>query len=121
MAITERDRRDLFDVLEQNLGPQQAETLMQLLPHQPADELVTTGHLQTEIRSQSAELRGEMADLRSELRGEMADLRSELRGEMADLRLDFEQRFTGLDTKFTRLWVTSTTANAIALVTALLT
>jgi len=110
MAITERDRRDLFDVLEQNLGPQQAETLMQLLPHQPADELVTTGHLQTEIRSQSAELRGEMADLRSELRGEMADL-----------RLDFEQRFTGLDTKFTRLWVTSTTANAIALVTALLT
>ena len=39
---------------------------------------------------------------------------------MADLRLDFEKRFTQLETKFTRLWVTSTTANAVAVVTVLL-
>ena len=109
MAITERERRDLFDGLEETLGPDQAETLMQLLPHQPADELVTTGYLQTEMRAQSADLRGEIADLRTELRGEMADL-----------RLDFEKRFTQLETKFTRLWVTSTTANAVAVVTVLL-
>lgn len=83
---------------------------MQLLPHQPADELVTISYFQTE-----------MGAFRAEMRGEMHTEFAAVRGEMADLRVDFERRFSGLDTKFTRLWVTSTVANAIAVITALLT
>jgi len=99
VAITERDRRDLFVTLEQALGPTQAETLMRLLPHQPADELVTISYCQSE-----------MGALRAELRGEMTELRSEVRKDLSSLEV-----------KFTRLWAGTAAANALALVTALVT
>jgi hypothetical protein len=41
MAISERDRRDIYTGLEQTLGENIANTIMQLLPNQPADQLVT--------------------------------------------------------------------------------
>ena len=99
MAITQRDRRKLYDRLEAQLGPDEAATLMELLPHQPADELVTTTHLhnemgmlRTDFRSEIAEfrteLKGDMAELRTELKGDMAELRTEVKGEIADLRAD---------------------------------
>ncbi len=78
MAITERDRRNLFNHLEQALGSEPAENLMELLPSQPADELVTRADMHTFGSGLAAELRGEMADLRGELRSEMAQLRVDL-------------------------------------------
>ena len=41
MAITEQDRRDLFNGLEEAIGTEPANKLMELLPNQPADQLVT--------------------------------------------------------------------------------
>ena len=113
MAITERDRRDLFNTLEDALGSEPADKLMQLLPNQPADQLVTRTDMHAfggELRGEMAELRGEMTELRSELRGEMTELRHELRGEMLDLRIHLQ-----------RLVVAGMAANAIAVVTALMT
>ena len=144
MAITERERRDAYTGLEQTLGENIANTIMQLLPNQPADQLVTRSDMHafgSELRGEMAELRGdlrgEMAELRSELRGEMAELRSDLRGEMGELRGDLKEDMTGLtgamaelrgefkadsaklQLNLTRLLVGSMAANTIAVVTAL--
>ena len=113
MAITERDRRDLFNTLENALGSESADKLMELLPNEPADQLVTRTDMHSfggELRGEMAELRGEMAELRAELRSDMAELRTELRGEMLDLRVHLQ-----------RLVVAGMGANAVAVVTALMT
>ena len=106
MAITERDRRDLFNSLENALGSEPADKLMELLPNEPADQLVT----RTDMHAFGGELRGEMAELRAELRSDMAELRTELRGGMLDLRVHLQ-----------RLVVAGMGANAVAVVTALMT
>jgi len=95
MAITEKDRRDLFNNLEEAIGTEPADKLMQLLPHQPADQLVT----RTDMHAFGTELRGEMAELRGELKEDMTHLRGHLE----------------------RLVVGGMIANAIAVVTALVT
>ena len=124
MAITEQDRRNLFNGLEDTLGPEAANNLMELLPNTPAAQLVTredmhanTALLHGEMAELRAELRGEMA----ELRGEMAELRAELRGEMAELRGEMAAGFAAAKGETQRLVVASIAANTIAVITALLT
>jgi len=104
MAITEQDRRDLFNGLEEAIGTEPANKLMELLPHQPADQLVT---------------RTDMHAFGTELRGEMAELRSELRGEMTELRADITERFANAKVETQRLIVAGMVGNAIAVITAL--
>ena len=87
--------------LEGTLGADVANNLMQLLPHEPAGQLVT----RTDMQANTIMLRGEMAELRAELRGEMA----ELRGAMDRLHGTTQRMFAG-----------ALTANAIAVVVALL-
>ena len=106
MAITEQDRRDLFNGLEEAIGTEPANKLMELLPHQPADQLVT---------------RTDLHAFGTELRGEMAELRSELRGEMTELRADITERFANAKVETQRLIVAGMVGNAIAVITALLT
>ena len=106
MCIRDRDRRDLFNTLENALGSGPADKLMELLPNEPADQLVT----RTDMHAFGGELRGEMAELRAELRSDMAELRTELRREMLDLRVHLQ-----------RLVVAGMGANAVAVVTALMT
>jgi hypothetical protein len=73
MAVSERRRRQLFDLLSAKLDQETAELMMEVT--MPANvDLATRGDI--------AELRGEIAELRGELRGEMG----ELRGEMGELR-----------------------------------
>ena len=64
MSISESDRRDLYVALEPVLGPEAANNLMSMLPHQPANELVT----RADMHAFGAELRGEMAELKADLR-----------------------------------------------------
>ena len=97
MAISERERRDIYTGLEQTLGEHVANNIMQLLPHQPSNQLVT----RTDMHAFGSELRGEMA----ELRGEMAELRGEFKSEMARLRVDTQ-----------RLMVGAMAANAVTLI-----
>jgi hypothetical protein len=113
MAITERERRDIYTGLEQTLGEQVANNLMQLLPHQPTDQLVT----RTDLHAFGSELRAEFKGEMAEIRGEMA----ELRGEMAELRGDFKSEMAKLRVDTQRLMVGAMAANTVALVVALLT
>lgn len=102
MAVTDKDRRNLFVKLADQIGEDDANNLMQLLPPQPYTELAT----RQDVLASASIVRGEMAELRGELRGEMA----ELRGEMAELRGTF-QRWAGA----------ILAANGVALITALVT
>ncbi|MDQ4097694.1 MAG: hypothetical protein M3144_07490 [Actinomycetota bacterium] len=65
-------------VLEQELGPEAAATLMELLPPVGWSDVAR----RSDLAQLSAELRGEMAELRTELKGEMAELRSRIDGQL---------------------------------------
>lgn len=121
MANTNQQRRDLFNSLEEVIGANNADFVMELLPNQPADQLVTRADFHVFGDSLRSELRGEMAELRAELKGEMAELRGELKGEMAELRGEMNIRFATAKVETQRLIVAGMIANAIAVVTALLT
>jgi predicted nucleic acid-binding Zn-ribbon protein len=82
MPVTEGDRHRADTKITETMGAEVADLLMELLPLQPATELVTRG----DLMAATTRLQGEMAELRAELRGEMAQLKVELRGEMAELR-----------------------------------
>jgi len=79
MAITEHNRRDLFNSVEEAIGTDNANLLMELLPTSPAAHLVT----RDDMHANTTMLRGEMAELRAELRGEMAELRGEISTKLA--------------------------------------
>ena len=103
---TNQQRRELFNSLEQVIGTNNADFVMELLPNQPADQLVT-----------KTDLSREMGALRTELKGEMA----ELRGEIAELRGEMNIRFATAKVETQRLIIAGMGANAIAVLTALLT
>ena len=111
MAISERERRDIFNGFESIHGQDIANSIMELLPNQPADQLVT----RTDMHAFGTELRGEMAELRADLRGEMA----ELRGEMTGLRAEMIERFAVAKVETQRLMIAGMIGNAIAVITAL--
>ena len=74
MAITEHSRQNLFKRLDEQLGPEEAETMMELLPHQGWSDVARTRDIQAlerslndRITAESALLRAEMAELRTEL------------------------------------------------------
>ncbi len=106
MAITERDRRNIFNSLEEAIGTDDATNLMELLPTTPADHLVT----REDMHANTALLRGEMAELRAELRSEMAELRADMVAGFATAKVETQQ-----------LIVAGLVANAIAVIAALLT
>ena len=90
MAITEQNRRDIFDGLETTLGSDVANHIMELLPFTPAAHLVT----REDMHANTLALRGDMAELRGELKGDMAMLR----GEVAELRGEVKQDIARLET-----------------------
>ena len=92
MSITERDRRDIHNGLEDSLGTDVANNLMQLLPHEPAGRQLVT---RTDMQANTIRLRGEIA---------------ELRGQMDRLHGTMQRMFAG-----------ALVANGIAVATALLT
>ena len=100
MALTESDRRDIFDSLEAVHGPDVANNLMQLIPHQPAAHLVT----REDMHANTQMLRGEMA---------------ELCGEMTELRADFRVDMVALQVSTQRLFAGAIAANVVGVVTAL--
>jgi hypothetical protein len=70
---SDHDRRELYEALEDRLGPRAAGTLMELLPPVGWADLARQSDL-VAIRGEMGELRGEMG----ELRGEMGELRGEM-------------------------------------------
>ena len=120
MAIPERDRRNLYDGLERALGPDSAETLMQLLPDEPPRTLVTSDEMHRELGALSSDLQKQMADLKTELKGDMADLRTEVKGDILRVENSLTTRMADLQTGMNRWALGITSANVLGMVTAIL-
>jgi len=65
-VVSDHDRRDLYEALEQGLGPSAAGTLMELLP--------PVGWADVARQSDLTALRGEMAELRAEIKTQLPRL-----------------------------------------------
>ena len=76
--VSDQDRRELYQALEQRLGGGPAATMMELLPPVGWADVARQGDL-VAVRGELAQLRGEMAQLRAELKGEIAELRGEMK------------------------------------------
>ncbi|MCB0976375.1 MAG: hypothetical protein KDB02_02840 [Acidimicrobiales bacterium] len=127
MTISERSRQNLFNRLDEQLGPEEAETMMELLPHQGWSDVARTGDIQAlerslndRITAESALLRAEMAELRGELRNDMADLRGELRSDMSGLQLSLTEQFASFRDELHRDQRTLQRQIILALVVALI-
>jgi len=107
MEITERARQNLFARLDERLGRAEAETMMELLPHQGWSDVARRGDLENMERSlndritaESAVLRAEMAGLRADLNTEMAELRSDLTSEVSSSHGQVTAELSGLRVEF---------------------
>jgi hypothetical protein len=138
MPVSERERLALYRQLQEQLGNEGADTLMELLPPAGWNDIATRADVQAtatllrgemaqlgaELRSEmaqlGAELRGEMSELRVELRGEMSELRSELRADMVELRSEVRQDLAGTQRTLV-LWMAAFAASTwVALLTGVL-
>ena len=115
MTASDRNRLNLYQKLDELLGSEEANTLMEHLPPVPWNEVATKNDvtateialradleaMRNELRAELAvtgrELRSEMATMGSELRSEMVTMGSELRGEIqvfgAELRAEMTNGF----------------------------
>ena len=106
MSITDRQRLKLLRTLETVIGPEDASTLMDLLPPFTWANVATIDHvsvvgdqttkaLRGEMQVLSTQLRSEMHTLSTQLRSEMHTLSTELRGELNELRVELQSEIAG--------------------------
>jgi len=104
MTITEESRYRLFKRLEQTLGADDANTLMEHLPPVGWSDVATKvdlDHLHAATQADLAEVRGDVAQLLgatradiAELRGDIALLRTTTQADTAQLRTTMESEFS---------------------------
>ncbi len=119
VAMTEKERFDLYEQLTDWLGPVHAGILMENLPPISWDQIATKhdvyavkddinavrvdfrdaiGLLNAQMDAQGTALRGEMSELRGDLRSEMSELRSDMSDFRTELRTDMSDFRTELHT-----------------------
>lgn len=112
MSASDRDRLNLYQKLDEFLGTEEANTLMEHLPPVPWNEVATKSDvaasefaLRSDIEAMGKELRTEMAAMGQELRAEMKAANSELRADMSmmrtELRAEMAVGFADIRTEMT--------------------
>ena len=118
MAVDERARRHLYERLDDILGHEAADTLMEELTFIGREQLARRHDidlLRRDMDAGFAQARTELEAVRAELDGGLDAVRSELRGDFETLRGDFEALrgdFEALRGDFEALRGESTTASA---------
>ena len=89
MVISERSRHDLYEAAKRGLGPEAAETLMELVPPVGWAEVATKQDLQRleaatrqDIQNLQESIKKDLAILEHTMRGEMEKLRGDLMAQM---------------------------------------
>ena len=89
MVISERSRHDLYEAAKRGLGPEAAETLMELVPPVGWAEVATKQDLQRleaatrqDIQNLQEAIKKDLAILEHTMRGEMEKLRGDLMAQM---------------------------------------
>lgn len=88
MAITEKTRHELYRRLEETLGPDEANTMMELLPPVGWADVATKDDLRSldlRVDAVATRLDASIHVLGADLRTEMANLGADLRTELANL------------------------------------
>jgi hypothetical protein len=80
--VSDRDRRDLYAKLRDELGERSADAMMELLPPAGWGDVAR----RSDIQSLRSELTGEMSVLRAELRSDILGLRSDMKLELASMQ-----------------------------------
>lgn len=99
MAVDERARRQLYERLEEMLGPDAADTLMEQLAFLGREQLATRQDLELvrrdmvagfeQVRADFSDFRGETRAAIEALRGDFADVRGDTRASIEESRGDF--------------------------------
>ena len=85
MAVDERARHNLFLRVEEELGPEAAETLMELLPAVGWADVATKEALRQLEERISLRFDAKLADLRGELSADLGELRTEMHSRFRNL------------------------------------
>jgi hypothetical protein len=72
-VVSDEDRRDLYEALEQQLGSSPAGTLMELLPPVGWADVARQSDL-VAVRGEMAQIRGEISQLRAEIKTQLPRL-----------------------------------------------
>ena len=94
MATSEEARHRLHLRLEEVLGREEANTLMEHLPPVGWADVTT----KRDLDRLSATTRSDIEKLGAELRGEIANLRAELKDDIGNLRAELKDQAAGLQT-----------------------
>ena len=78
VTSSEAARHDLYNGLNELLGPERAETLMAALPAYDTSDLVTKSDLMVFGAEMRSELRAEISEFRADAKSDIASLRGEL-------------------------------------------
>jgi len=90
MSIDERSRHELYLRLEDALGPEPANTLMEHLPPVGWADVATRHDLETQMGLLRTDLEAQMGLLRTDLEAQVGTLRTDLEAQMGLLRTDLE-------------------------------
>jgi|ERR1043165_6831941 len=82
--VSDHDRRELYVALEDTLGTQQADTLMDLLPPVGWADVARKSDIYV-LKGDIDVLNGRVDALRAELKGEIAELRGEIKAQLPKL------------------------------------
>ncbi|MDH5290710.1 MAG: hypothetical protein OEY41_11995 [Acidimicrobiia bacterium] len=139
MAITEQQRHQLFQQLEELLGSEEATTLMEHLPPVGWADVATKSDLdhhqdltRAHLDRTSVGLGQEITQVRTDLGAEISHVRADLKAEISHVRADLDAKITQVRTDLeltmergfreqTRVMVLTNVGSMIAFASVLLT
>jgi len=93
MAIDDRARLDLYQRLEEVLGPEPAATMMAHLPPSGWGDVATKADLALMASGLRADLEAQINGLRAEMHREFGAVRTEMQQEIGSLRTEMHREF----------------------------
>jgi len=99
----ERARTVLHQRMDEAIGPEAADTLMEHLPPTGWADVATKHDLDSTSALLRAELHAEIAGLRTELHDGLAEVRTEMRDGLAEVRTEMHDGFARVDVRFAAL------------------